>query len=107
MVVDFSSSLYLGMLHSSAALAPWSQLTTGKPAALAELSLQPSVAPALADLLGCEKVCLGRSTLHLCLDVLKMCGRERTTLLLDSGAYPTSAWIAEGTSSGQTPPKGL
>jgi 8-amino-7-oxononanoate synthase len=33
-VADFTSSLYLGMRHSSADLPTWSALTSGRPAAL-------------------------------------------------------------------------
>ena len=35
-MLDFTSSLYLGLHHPSRSLAPWGRLTTGVPAAMGE-----------------------------------------------------------------------
>lgn len=85
-MIDFTSSLYLGMRHPHASLAPWTSLTTGVPAALGEPGAAREVSEELARLQGCEGTVLGTSTLHLFWDVCGMLGGD-VTLLADEGLY--------------------
>ena len=94
-MLDFTSALYLGIRHSSRALQPWSQLTTGKPAALETPPGAEAVASALTELLGCERVTLIPSTLHLFFDLFEVLRREGIRLYVDAGAYPMARWGAE------------
>lgn len=95
MTLDFSASLYLGLQHPSRLLRPWSQLTTGAPAALAETAGSDSVALRLARLQGCQQATLARSTLHLVWDLFGILAAEPIAIYLDSGAYPTARWGVE------------
>ena len=94
-MLDFTSALYLGIRHPSRALRPWSQLTTGRPAALELPPGEEAVARALAELLGCERVALIPSTLHLFFDLFEVLRREGMRLYVDAGAYPMARWGAE------------
>jgi 8-amino-7-oxononanoate synthase len=87
-VLDFTSSLYLGLQHDSRSLAPWRALTTGVPAALHDPPQAAAVAGRLAALQGCEHATLATSTLHLCVDLLGQLGADRPTILVDAGTYP-------------------
>lgn len=94
---DFTSALYLGLRHASAGLPPWTSLTRGQPAALAEPEGAEAAAAALARLQGLAAATLLPSTLHLFWDLLRQLAREtRSALLLDAGAYPILHWSAEG-----------
>lgn len=96
-MIDFTSSLYLGLHHASSTLGHWSTLTLGRPAALGEPPGADEVAADLARLQGASAATLLPSTLHLFWDLLCMLGRgSRTALLLDAGAYPILHWAAEG-----------
>ena len=94
-VADFTSALYLGMRHPSAALGSWEALSLGRPAALQEAPGAVRLAQALARLQGCEAATLLPSTLHLFWDLFGMLASERVALLIDSGAYPIARWGAE------------
>lgn len=94
-MTDFASSLYLGLDHSSASLAPWSQLTAGKPAVLGVPPLAGAVAQALADLQGCEAATLLPSTLHLFFDLFEVLRHDGVRLYIDAGAYPILGWAAQ------------
>lgn len=94
-MADFSSALYLGMRHGSAQLAPWTQLSLGKPAALAEAPQARELASGLAALQGCEAALLLPSSLHLFFDLFGMLARERCTVLVDRAAYPLARWGAQ------------
>jgi 8-amino-7-oxononanoate synthase len=94
-VLDFTSALYLGIQHPSWSLAPWSQFTTGVPAALAPPAKSCEVAEALARLQGCESALLGPSTLHLFWDLFGSLGRDGVSIYLDEGAYPIAQWGIE------------
>ncbi len=94
-MLDFTSSLYLGLRHPSGMLRPWAGITTGRPAVLAEPPGTESVAFELAALQGCERAILAPSTLHLFWDLCGMLDRRRTTIYLDAGAYPTARWGVE------------
>jgi 8-amino-7-oxononanoate synthase len=85
-VIDFTSSLYLGMRHPHASLAPWTSLTTGVPAALGSPPAARAVCAELARLQGCEGALLGTSTLHLFWDVCGMMNDD-VALLADGGLY--------------------
>jgi 8-amino-7-oxononanoate synthase len=94
-VLDFTSALYLGIRHPSRILEPWSQLTTGKPAALVSPRRAQAVARTLADLLGCGRVTLMPSTLHLFFDLFEVLRQEGIRLYVDAGTYPIARWGAE------------
>jgi 8-amino-7-oxononanoate synthase len=91
-VIDFTSSLYLGMRHESAALAPWSSLTTGVPAALRPPPGAISVANYLARLQGCAQATLAASTLHLFGDLFGLLAQEPIAIYVDADAYPIAQW---------------
>ncbi len=95
MEVDFTSSLYLGFRHGSRSLKPWPQLTTGRPAVLAEPVGSEAVAIQLARLQGCERATLARSSLHLFWDLFGMLANDRVAIFLDAGAYPIARWGVE------------
>lgn len=94
-MLDFTSALYLGMRHESRSLRPWVQLSTGRPAALAEPSGSQTVAQALARLQSCERSTLAPSTLHLFWDLFGMLARRKVIIYLDAGAYPIARWGVE------------
>lgn len=94
-MLDFTSSLYLGMAHPTAALRPWASLTTGRPAALGDPPGAVAAAEQLARLQGCEAAVLAPSTLHLFWDVCGMLDGKTTAIYLDAGLYPVARWGAE------------
>lgn len=94
-VLDFTSALYLGLRHPSAALRPWMRLTGGRPAALAVPARQHRVADGLARLTGCERALLAPSTLHLFWDLFGMLGGADTVIHMDAGLYPIARWGVE------------
>ncbi|HMQ30287.1 MAG TPA: aminotransferase class I/II-fold pyridoxal phosphate-dependent enzyme [Chloroflexaceae bacterium] len=94
-MLDFTSSLYLGMAHPRDALRPWAGLTTGRPAALGEPPGAAATAARLARLQGREAAVLATSTLHLFWDLGGMLDGSTTTIYLDDGAYPVARWGAE------------
>ena len=87
-MLDFTSALYLDMRHASAELRPWSQLTTGRPAALHPDPDAASIANRLAALQGCEHGVLAPSTLHLVWDVFGLVDRRHVTMYVDASVYP-------------------
>jgi 8-amino-7-oxononanoate synthase len=101
-MLDFTSALYLGLRHPSWSLAPWDQLTTGRPAALAESRSHATVAEALAGLVGCERATLGSSTLHLFWDLFGMLDR-RHAIYMDAGVYPIGRWGVERAAARRIP----
>lgn len=88
-------ALYLGLRHPSWSLRPWSQFTTGVPAALASPPDARAVAQTLAGLQGCESGVLGPSTFHLFWDVFGMLSRHPVAIYVDAGTYPIARWGAE------------
>lgn len=102
-MLDFTSSLYLGLIHPSAALRPWDALTTGRPAALGEPPGTAATANRLAALQGCEAGVLAPSTLHLFWDLFGMLDGRATAVFLDDGAYPVAGWGAERAAARGTP----
>jgi 8-amino-7-oxononanoate synthase len=94
-MIDFTSSLYLGLGHASETLDPWTSLTTGKPAALGEPSAADAIGWRLAALQGCESAALLPSTLHLFFDLFEILRRDRIVIFVDQGAYPVSRWAVQ------------
>jgi 8-amino-7-oxononanoate synthase len=94
-VLDFTSSSYLGLRHPSWTLKPWSRLTTGAPAALAEPCSARAVAAGLARLAGAERAVLATSTLHVFFDLFVTLGAADLSCYVDAGAYPIAVWGAE------------
>jgi 8-amino-7-oxononanoate synthase len=100
-VLDFTSSLYLGLQHPSRSLAPWARLTTGVPAVMGEPPEAHQVARGLARLQGVERTVLARSTLHAFVDCFAVLGGPDRPVLADAGAYPVARWGAAA--AGSTP----
>lgn len=94
-MLDFTSALYLGLLHPSEALAPWNRLTLGIPAALGEPREAEGLAGALARLTGTEGAALARSTLHAFWDVFGVFAERASVIHVDAGSYPISRGAAE------------
>ncbi|MBS3955474.1 MAG: pyridoxal phosphate-dependent aminotransferase family protein [Methylomicrobium sp.] len=99
-MIDFTSALYLGMHHSSWSLPPWTHLSLGVPAALAEPPGADDVAIALAELQGCEQGLLMPSTLHLFWDLFGMLSKLPITLFIDEETYKIAQWGVERASKG-------
>ena len=93
--MDFTSAHYLGLRHSSAVVGPWTDLSTGKPAALFEEPAARRVAGRLAAMQGFEASVLGPSTLHLMWDALAAFAREGRPILIDQHAYAIAQWGAD------------
>ena len=91
-MLDFTSSLYLGLSHSSQSLRPWQQLTLGMPAALRTPPGTSHLELELARLQGCERVSLGTSTLHLFWDLFGMLSDQDYTVYFDQRTYPVARW---------------
>jgi len=89
-VIDFTSSLYLGLRHGSGELGPWDQLTTGAPAALHVPPGEPEVARDIGLLMGLERSVVMRSTLHAFFDLFSLLRGGRIHVLIDSAAYPVA-----------------
>lgn len=94
-MLDFTRALYLGMCHPWAALRPWNSLTIGVPGALDSRVEVAQVARDLAGLMGLERGVLGRSTLHLFLDLFDLMSRRNVSVFVDSGVYPIARWAAK------------
>jgi 8-amino-7-oxononanoate synthase len=94
-MLDFTSVLYLGMRHPRDELRPWTQLTTGRPAALEPASEAEELAQVLAQLLRCERAVLAPSTLHLYLDLFDVLARDHIAIYADAGTYPIARWGIE------------
>jgi 8-amino-7-oxononanoate synthase len=94
-MLDFTSVLYLGIRHPHYALRPWTQLTTGRPAALGPPPEAVSVAQDLARLLCCERAVLAPSTLHLYWDLFDVLANDRIAIYADAETYPIPRWGIE------------
>jgi 8-amino-7-oxononanoate synthase len=94
-MLDFTSAMYLGLPHASWSLRPWGQLSTGRPAALAELPCAQAVAGKLAALQGSECATLGPSTLHLFWDLFGILAAKALAIYMDGGVYPIARWGVE------------
>jgi 8-amino-7-oxononanoate synthase len=94
-VLDFTSASYLGLRHPQRALRPWSRLTTGVPAALAEPGSARALAARIAGVVGTERAVLAASTLHAFWDLFVTLGADRLACYVDAGAYPIADWGVE------------
>ena len=94
-MLDFSSSLYLGLRHASRSLAPWDRLTNGMPSALAEPPGAAAVAAALAALIGGERAVLVPSTLHLFWDLFGIRAGDAIAVYVNAAHYPIAWWGIE------------
>src|SRR4051812_45921214 len=94
-MVDFTSSLYLGMKHASRELTPWPQLTTGLPAALSEPVESKQLGQQIARLQGLEKGVSAPSTLHLYWDLFGFLGKQKISVFIDEAVYPVSRYGIE------------
>jgi 8-amino-7-oxononanoate synthase len=105
-VLDFTSSLYLGLTHGTHELPGWRRLTTGTPAVIREPAIAGRVSEALARLIGTEDAVLSPSTLHAFWDAVgDVCGSygEPAVVLVDAGTYPIARWaLARATARGVT-----
>jgi 8-amino-7-oxononanoate synthase len=101
--LDFTTALYLGFKHSSWRLPGWSQLTTGRPAALDEPELAQRLGRKLARLIGTEAAVLGPSTLHLCWDLFGIVAGRRCVILMDDSSYAIARWGVERAAASGTP----
>ncbi|QCB46893.1 pyridoxal phosphate-dependent aminotransferase family protein [Hydrogenophaga sp. PAMC20947] len=94
-MLDFTSSLYLGLHHGSTTLDPWDSLSLGRPAALDEAPEARVAAHELARLVGCADGTLLPSTFHLFWDLLGVLSREQIEIFMDASTYPIARWGAE------------
>lgn len=89
---DFTSALFLGQHHPSTGFRPWTDYTTGVPAALRELPDAGTLASAIAGQQQADSGLVARSTLHGMMDVLQALPRPGDLVLVDEGAYPVAQW---------------
>ncbi len=94
-MLDFTSALYLGFLHDSRELRPWSQFTMGMPAALGSPGTTERIAQEIAQLQGCERATLAASTLHVFWDLFRVIADPPPAIFLDRGTYPIARWGIE------------
>jgi 8-amino-7-oxononanoate synthase len=91
-MLDFTSSLYLGLRHPAGSGRQWPALTLGKPAALQAAPGAEAVAAELAALQGCEAATLLPSTLHLFWDLFDQFGQRGTVICVEAGTYAIASW---------------
>jgi 8-amino-7-oxononanoate synthase len=91
-VIDFTSSLYLGLRHASTSLQPWAQLTAGVPAALRRRPAEDLVSRELSALVGCETAIVTRSSLHAFWDYFGSLSRAGTMVHFDDDVYASARW---------------
>lgn len=94
-MLDFTSALYLGLRHPSPSLRSWSELTTGKPAALQPPPCSAAIAGELAALVGCARATLATSTLHLFWDLFVVLARDPVRIYMDDETYAIARWGVE------------
>jgi 8-amino-7-oxononanoate synthase len=94
-MIDFTSSLYLSMKHSSDQLLKWQSLTTGAPAALYEVEESRQVANDIAQMQGLDAGISAPSTLHLYLDLFGYLSTKQVDLFVDENIYPVSKYGIE------------
>lgn len=94
-MLDFTSSLYLGMNHSRDTISDWQGLTTGKPVVLDKPMVNRCLEKDIANLTACENATLGPSTLHLFIDVFRSLSKRKLSIFLDKKAYPIARFGVE------------
>lgn len=92
---DFSSSLYLGMLHSSGELHAWDSITTGAPAAFFEPPAAVALGKSIARLQGLADGVVAPSTLHLFWDWFGGLDSRKHVVFADAQLYRVGAWGVE------------
>ncbi len=102
-MLDFTSALYLGWRHATGDLAPWEDLSTGRPAALDPPESHGDLRARLAALPGCERALVAPSTLHAFCDLGGALSRLPVELCLDEGVYPIARWGALRALAASTP----
>ena len=98
--LDFASSLYLGLKHSSREMPAWEQLSTGKPAVLSTPPGALEVSKQLALLQNCENATVATSTLHLFWDLFGILGSRPLAVYVDAETYPIALWGVERARAG-------
>lgn len=85
------------MRHGSHELQPWSQFSTGRPAALESNREGEQIGRKLARLQKCEAGVVSPSTLHLFWDLFTVLARTTKGIAIyaDSGLYPIGWWGIE------------
>lgn len=94
-MLNFASALYLGLNHPTKSLRPWTQFTTGQPAALVPPPRASVIEKKLAALQGFQRTILGPSTFHLFWDLFGLLAQQSIAIHLDARAYPISQWGVE------------
>lgn len=89
-MIDFASSLYLGMKHCSSELMSWKQLTTGAPALVSEFTKSKIVGELIAEMQGLEMGFAAPSTLHLYWDLYGFISSKNIAVFIDDQVYPVS-----------------
>lgn len=92
MRTDFTSGLFLGLVHADA--CGTGPLTSGVPPVLRESEGGLALAAAVARSQGAERGLLARSSLHGLVDVLESAAGRGGLVLVDEHAYPISHWAA-------------
>ena len=87
-MLDFTTALYLGFDHPSRDLEPWDRLTIGVPAAVEPVPGAGEIEHGLAAVVGKPAALVGRSTLHLLVDVIASIGPRHSGVYIDGAAYP-------------------
>jgi 8-amino-7-oxononanoate synthase len=94
-MLNFTSSLYLDMKHSSTELLGWQQLTTGVPAALNECLESRQISQQVAKMQGLETGISAPSTLHLYWDLFGFLANQQIIVFIDEKIYPVSKYGIE------------
>lgn len=94
MTVDFTSALFLGLIHPHETLS-WSTLTTGTPAALRQSPAAIGAARDFAALVGCDRALAMTSSLHAFSDLFGESWRSPSVIVHDEAVYPIARWMME------------
>ena len=94
-MLNFTSSLYLDIKHSSAELAGWHQLTTGLPSALYESTQSKYVSNYIANMQGLQTGISATSTLHIYYDLFGFLSNQKIMVFVDEKIYPVSKYGIE------------
>ncbi len=87
-MLDFSSSLYLGLNHATQQLDSWHSLTLGKPTSLEPTADYDELTRELEQLTGTKNMMLGTSTVQLLFDFAIWLQKKSVTFFLDEDCYP-------------------
>lgn len=94
-MIDFTSSLYLSMKHTTPEIATWKQLTTGMPAALYETSLSKKLGSHIANMQQLQSGIIAPSSLHLYYDLYEFLSNRKIIVFCDDKIYPVSKYGIE------------